>query len=266
MFVGGLHRSGTSLLYRALTLHPEIGGISNSGAPEDEGQHLQSVYRPARHHGGPGRFGFDDGARLTESSPLVTPASRERLLAEWGRYWSSDRAVLAEKSPPNIIRTRFLQALFPEAAFVMMIRHPVAVACATRKWARTSLESLIRHWLRCHDILAEDATRIERLQVVQYEHFVHDPVGEVGRVVSSLGLGGAVQSPAIDANLNDRYFLSWRTAGTRLGRAVRDRRVLRYEAAVNRFGYSLVDLDRLPPRGLLTADASGGGPPAPAPP
>ena len=244
------------MLYRSLTSHPAIGGISNSGVPEDEGQHLQSVYPPARHHGGPGRFGFDEGARLTESSPLVTPANRERLMAEWGRYWSGDRAILAEKSPPNIIRARFLQALFPDATFVMMIRHPVAVACATRKWSRTSLASLIRHWLRCHDILAADATLIERLQVVQYEHFVKDPGREVGRVVSSLGLQGAVPSPPVDASVNDRYFRSWRTGGTRLGRAVRDRSVVRHEAAVNRFGYSLLDLERLPPRGLLTADGS----------
>jgi hypothetical protein len=265
VFVGGLHRSGTSLLYRSLTMHPAIGGISGSGVPEDEGQHLQTVYPPARHHGGPGRFGFDDRARLTESSPLVTAANRERLLAEWGRYWSRDRAVLAEKSPPNIIRTRFLQALFPEATFVVMIRHPVAVACATRKWARGSLESLIRHWLRCHEILAEDATRIDRLQVVRYEHLVRDPGREIGRVLSALELGGTVPASAVDAHLNDRYFLSWRSDGTRLGRAVRERRVLRHEPAVNRFGYSLVDLDRLPPRGLLTADGPSSGPRASAP-
>jgi hypothetical protein len=244
--------------------HPEIGGIANSGVPEDEGQHLQSVYPPARYHGGPGRFGFDDGARLTESSPLVTAANREQLLAEWGRYWSRDRAVLAEKSPPNIIRTRFLQALFPEAAFVMMIRHPIAVAGATRKWARTSVESLIRHWLRCHDILAEDATRIERLHVVHYEHFVQDPAAEMGRILSSLELAATLGSRSVDPGVNDRYFVSWKTGGTRLGRALRERRVLRHEAAVNRFGYSLVDLDRLPPRGLLTADRFSGGVPAAA--
>jgi Sulfotransferase family len=266
VFVGGLHRSGTSLLYRSLTLHPAIGGISGSGVPEDEGQHLQTVYPPARRHGGPGRFGFDDRARLTESSPLVTAANRERLLAEWGRYWSRDRPVVAEKSPPNIIRTRFLQALFPEATFVMMVRHPVAVACATRKWTRTSLESLIRHWVRCHEILAEDATRIERLRVVQYEHFVQDPGGEIRRILSSLGLGGTVPSCAVEGRLNDRYFSSWRTDGTRLRRAVLERRVGRLEPAVNRFGYSLVDLDRLPPRGLLTADESRTELPGPTPP
>ena len=72
LFVGGLHRSGTSLVHRCLTRHPEVSGFSGTGVPEDEGQHLQTVYPPAYAHGGPGRFGFDPDAHLTESSPLWT--------------------------------------------------------------------------------------------------------------------------------------------------------------------------------------------------
>lgn len=51
--LGGLHRSGTTLLFRMLREHPEISGFANNpdanewlGA-EDEGQYLQSVYPPA---------------------------------------------------------------------------------------------------------------------------------------------------------------------------------------------------------------------------
>ena len=59
VFVGGLHRSGTSLVHRCLALHPAVSGFSGTGVPEDEGQHLQTVYpaglppwrrRPVRAH------------------------------------------------------------------------------------------------------------------------------------------------------------------------------------------------------------------------
>ena len=84
VFVGGLHRSGTTLLARCLAEHPEVSGFSGTRAPEDEGQHLQNVYQPGRAHGGPGRFGFDPEAHLTETSALVSDASRARLLEQWG--------------------------------------------------------------------------------------------------------------------------------------------------------------------------------------
>ena len=67
VFLGGLHRSGTTLLFRMLREHPEISGFANNqdanewlGA-EDEGQYLQSVYPPAIFWGGPGKFAFAAG-------------------------------------------------------------------------------------------------------------------------------------------------------------------------------------------------------------
>jgi hypothetical protein len=81
VFVGGLHRSGTTLVARLLAAHPEASGFAGTGVPENEGQHLQDVYPPASRHGGPGRFALHPAAHLTESSPLVGPGARDRLWA-----------------------------------------------------------------------------------------------------------------------------------------------------------------------------------------
>ena len=66
VFLAGLHRSGTTLLARLLAAHPDISGLSGTGVPADEGQHLQSVYPAAKVYGGPGRFGFapESGSHL----------------------------------------------------------------------------------------------------------------------------------------------------------------------------------------------------------
>ena len=58
LFVGGLHRSGTTLLADLIAAHPLTSGFANTGVPADEGQHLQDVYPSARAFGGPGRFGL----------------------------------------------------------------------------------------------------------------------------------------------------------------------------------------------------------------
>ncbi|MEP6640740.1 MAG: sulfotransferase [Gaiellales bacterium] len=81
VFVGGLHRSGTSLVHRCLASHPEVSGFSDTGVPEDEGQHLQTVYPPDFRLGGAGRVAVERGA---ERSALATAQSRARLVAEWG--------------------------------------------------------------------------------------------------------------------------------------------------------------------------------------
>ena len=156
VFVGGLHRSGTSLVHRCLAAHPDVTGFADTGVSEDEGQHLQTVYPPDHRFGGAGLFAFGRGAHLTESSPLASPHNRDRLVAQWSPYWRPGAAVGVEKSPPNLIRARFLQALFPEAVFVMVLRHPVAVACATWKGRRRLLtyHALVRHWVACHATFA----------------------------------------------------------------------------------------------------------------
>jgi hypothetical protein len=261
LFVGGLHRSGTSILHRCLADHPDVSGFAGTGVPEDEGQHLQSVYPAARAYGGPGRFGFHPEAHLTERSPLVSDENRRRLLAEWGRLWDASKARLVEKSPPNLIRMRFLQALFPGARFVMMMRHPIAVACATQKWSWTSYTSLIEHWLVCHETMLEDAEHVDELLILRYEDFVADPDAQLHRVFELAGLEPHRSGLTVRTGINDRYFE--RFAARRWNpwkRFDADRALRRFEERVSRFGYSLRTPRRvLPPSETLIAAGMAGG-------
>ena len=107
LFIGGLHRSGTTSLAKCLQAHPQISGFENNSAPKDEGQHLQSRFSPAREYGGAGIFGCHTAAYPDEQSPLVTAAHREKLFNEWQPYWDLSKPVLLEKLLPILILTRF---------------------------------------------------------------------------------------------------------------------------------------------------------------
>lgn len=246
VFVGGLHRSGTSLVASTLARHPAASGLSDTDAKEDEGQHLQDVLPPARAYGGAGRFALDPRAHLTEASPLATPVNAERLIASWAPYWDLDRRVLVEKSPPTIVRTRLLQALVPSARFVLVVRHPVVSALSTRKWRRgVPFTRLLENWFAAHEILLADLPHLTSAQVVKYEHLVADPVGVLSELGAGLGLAGPIPADGVRADRSSTYEQEWRArAASRVPwRAAAYRRtVARYEERARRFGYSLTDL------------------------
>jgi len=248
LFLGGLHRSGTSPLFQCLRQHPEVSGFFNTGVPEDEGQHLQSVYRPAKDYGGPGRFGFQKAARLSEDSVLATPENARRLYAQWSHHWDTRKPVLLEKSPPNLIRARFLQRLFPNAHFVMLVRHPLAVSYATQKWSGASLRSLLRHWMICHSLLIEDMRHLERIMIVKYEDFVSTPGPTLDSIYALVGLRPHPTTIDVRPGVNEKYFSQWaRLRGHLPGRLYAGFLVRAYENGLKNFGYSLRHLHRVGP-------------------
>jgi Sulfotransferase family len=212
VFICGLHRSGTSVLHRVLRSHGRASGFQDTGAIEDEGQHLQTVFPPAAAFGGPGRFAFDPRSHLTECSPLVDDANRRELFAQWSRYWDLEKDVLLEKSPPNIIRSRFLQAMFPRCWFIFIVRHPIPTSLATRKWSHTGLGELLRHWVSAHGIMLDDLPFLRRYLLLRYEDLCAASAAELARAWAFLDLEPRPSSEAL-GDQNQRYFRMWEKEG-----------------------------------------------------
>ena len=240
VFVGGLHGSGTSLVHRWLRAHPAVSGFSGTGVPQDEGQHLQRLLPTARSLGGRGRFGFALQAHLTEKSELAVPSAAAELLADWEAHWPGDREIRVEKSPPNMLRFRLLQSLFPGALCVLVVRHPLAVAASTRKKGRLSRfrsrRALVEHWLHCHETFARDRPSLQHLVVLRYEDLVVAPETGLDSVFSALGQPGIPAPEAVDLTRDRAAAGQW---ATRLGRGPRPSRLLKLEARALAWGYSL---------------------------
>lgn len=246
IWVCGLHRSGTTLLFRNLRSHPRISGFHDTGVAKDEGQLLQTVITNDQHHGGAGIFGFRKRARLTETSPLATEQTRDELLRQWTPYWDLSRDYLLEKSPPTTIRSRFFQALFPNSYFIFITRHPAATAMATLKWKwrRATVNKLIRHWVVCHEMALDDCKHLKRWLWIKYEDLVAAPQRELERVYQLLDLPVQPMDTELRADVNRSYLNAFaKKKRSMLWRYPIARTVRRLEDRVRQFGYSLEDLN-----------------------
>ncbi len=176
----------------------------------DEGQFLQDVYPTGVALGGVGKFGFARAAHLTEASPLLTPGNIARLRQSWERYWDPDKPIRIEKTPKNLLMTRFLQAAFENSYFVVIRRHPIAVSLATQKWAGIPLHKLFEHWLRCHEIFDEDRQYLLRVHELRYEDYVEQPAKCINEIAAFIGADrGTAQPCEPKKNHNEKYFAEW---------------------------------------------------------
>lgn len=252
VFVAGLHRSGTTPLARAIAAHADVSGLTATGVKEDEGQHLQSIYPKAKVYGGPGRFARDPRAHLTEDSPLVTVDNARALWQSWEPYWDTRRRLLLEKSPPNIVMSRFLASLFPGSAYIVVLRHPIVVALGTQKWRRlisrhwenhTTIEEMIEHWLIAHRIMREDLKHRDRYLILRYEDLVGDPQRELSKIQNLLGLSSPIPADGISAH-SSPYEAEWdrMATGSVFQRRRRRRIEDRFAADLATFGYRCDDL------------------------
>lgn len=256
LFVGGLHRSGTTVVCRLLGSNREVSIFKNTGAKKDEGQFLQNALPVDGAFGGPGLFGFDSRAHMTERD-LGSEDTAEELLKSWAPFWDRTRNVLVEKSPINILRARFLQALFPESRFVFVIRHPVAVSMATSKWCGSYMSSLIEHWCMVHEMLWADRQFINESMIINYEELVNGSEQYLDQLAKFVGVSGGFSSKVVMENRNTPYYAMWRKGQFHLkeqfpwwkkkAKKWRNNWEFRkieevYEHRIERFGYSFRDV------------------------
>ena len=268
VFVCGLPRSGTSMLGRNIARMENCTGFRETGVLEDEGRFLQDVYPTEDICGGPGRFGFDPRAHLTETSELLTPQNTAKLRASWHAYWDNSKTIFVEKTPANLLMTRFLQAAFPNSYFIVIRRHPIPVSMAAQKWTInvTSLDNMFKHWLHCHALFDEDKSHLNHLYELSYEDYVEDQAHHHEEIAAFIGTrvpeppkndsfrtvaqwrnltGLRVPEKAMEkvtAGHSEKYFERWcKLLGDSSFKSYYRYMAQRYEPRFAKFGYSLTE-------------------------
>jgi hypothetical protein len=180
LFIVGCNNSGTTLLVETLQSHPLIRSLPK------EGQRLTTAI-PNSAPLGIGRVFSQrmDLFRRTENDPGDCVP---HLRYDWAYYADPQPGIRLEKSPPNTLRSRWLQRHFSPARFIVLVRNPYAVCEGVARRRGHSIAEAAEHWRLVHDVLDEDMPQLDRCLTVRYESFCADPLPVLQQVQDFLGL------------------------------------------------------------------------------
>jgi Sulfotransferase family len=211
LFILGLNNSGTTLLLDLLKNHSAMRWLPN------EGQYLTGALPVPRAYGVPRKFSrrLDIFHWTEEADP--TPALRIKY--DWALHYQRRPGILLEKSPPNTLRSRWLQHHFRPSRFLAIIRHPYAVCEGIRRREGHSMEEAALHWVRSNECLLDDMKHLEHCLCFGYEEMCLHPEDHLRKLECFLGLDSPISrsvlttprrihnidsTPQLIRNLNER--------------------------------------------------------------
>ena len=206
VFIVGFPRSGTTLLEQMLDAHPDLQSM-------DENPFFNRLADKLRNHH-PGILSNLDLLQQRDCDEL-----RKRYLIMVSetiqRRWS---AQLVDKNPLNMMWVPLITRLFPEAKFILALRHPcdVILSCYMQNFrssilgaACSSLERLAGAYVQAMECWLEDE-RIFRPQVLvsRYEELVTDFPEQTRRIANFLELEDAIPMLQFDQRARDKGYIA----------------------------------------------------------
>lgn len=169
VFIVGCTNSGTTLLNSILALHPSIASLP------DEGQFCTNQL-PLGKDVGPKRLWAVPSDRLYLDENSNSNIDLIKLKKHWAvRFNDLSRPIFMEKSPPNTVRLRWLQANFSNSYFIGIHRNGYAVAEGIKRKVGHSVDLGARQWNNSNKILLKDFEYLNNKLLLSYEQLTEEP-------------------------------------------------------------------------------------------
>jgi hypothetical protein len=189
VFVSGCNRSGKTTLSNLFRNHPQVSVIPNANT------HTHAVPESTR-EGCPHIWAEQlERFRLTEASSRAPAA---RLIFDWLHYYQAPHSTIVLESDIPAVQMRWLQEVFPNPAFICVVRDGYAVAEALRLKEGYVIERCARQWAVSNSAMLEDLPHIRRACLIRYEDFVEQPRQVVSQLCDFLQLDASPLLPLVE--------------------------------------------------------------------
>lgn len=190
--IHGFHHSGTGVLRQAVmnalgTRASELISAPGMRAPENEGQHLQSVYptyaqRSTKVKCSDAEFRLDRFTKYycPKLAELIDDKRSDLLFEQWSQYWDIEATFLVQKTPTfDLVLLEGLSKYQPVHLTVMS--HPFAWRSAVFNFAPIELlHTWLKTWGHVLEIL--HSSSIKHYAVVKFENILLDTEGIVEQI------------------------------------------------------------------------------------
>ncbi len=183
IFNVGARRSGTFWLQRIVTAHPDVAAVPTESHLFSHG--IAPLFERF-HHGA--RSSPQLAAMHVDRDVLLdaTRAFCDRIL---GELTEPGQRFLAERTPLHVYHLDLIDAIYPDASFVHIVRdgRDVARSLRSQPWGPVTLTEAAEEW-RSSVAAAREARQPERLLEVRYEELLARPEDSFRALYEWLGL------------------------------------------------------------------------------
>lgn len=246
IFIFGCCNSGTTVLWDALKSHKDLCG------PDVEGQDLEGLPDSMRHYLGKSTFRLWAHPKFKlcyyKAEEDYDGKDRQKLVRVYQQFQKPEKRFIT-KSPADTLRARLIQAYFPDAYFVAIVRNGYAVSEGIVRKRKsdpdrpqfeglyTTIDEAAEQWFRANVIVLSHEKFLRRYKIVKYEDLVDNPQKVLSSVLEFCGLEKSDLSvPPFDATLNKTQIS--RLSGYEIETVTRIAQPM-----LIHFGYELLDKD-----------------------
>ncbi len=184
IFIFGNPNSGTTVLWQLLRLHNDVSG------PASEGQDLEGLPKIMTHWLGNDTFRlwahpkFSLCYYVTEQD--YDELDKDKVEEIYKQSWTPGTRFLT-KSPADTLRARLIQAYFPDAYFIALVRNGYAVSEGIRrkrfddpvrpkfKGLETTIEDAAEQWHNANKVIVDHKQHLHNYMILKYEDMMDNP-------------------------------------------------------------------------------------------